>query len=54
MRIGDWKLDTDVGKPSSSSFVSIVKRKSRIVRFIKVNKRKADIVSFVIIEQLKL
>lgn len=54
IRIGDWELDTVIGKPSSSSLVSIVERKSRIARFIKVNNRKADIVSSVIIEQLKL
>ena len=53
IRLGDWELDTVVGKPSSSSVVSMVDRASRIARFIKVSTRKSDVVSQVIIEQLQ-
>ena len=52
-RIGDWEVDTVIGKASGACLVSIVDRASRLSKFIKVSTRKSDVVSKVIINQLK-
>ena len=52
-RIGDWELDTIVGKGHKQAIVSLTERKSRLTLIRKVKRRTADQVSRAIIHLLK-
>jgi IS30 family transposase len=52
-RIGDWEIDTIVGKNHKQGIVSIVERKSKFTILKKVNKRTAKNVTEVTVEALK-
>lgn len=52
-RIGDWEIDTIIGKNHKQVMVSIVKRVSKLTILRKVESKKAIIVSKAIIEALK-
>ena len=52
-RIGDWEVDTIVGKGHRQAIVSLTERKSRLVLLRKVDKRTADLVSDAVIGLLQ-
>jgi IS30 family transposase len=52
-RIGDWEVDTIVGKGHRQAIVSLTERKSRLVLLRKVQRRTADLVSDAIIDLLQ-
>lgn len=52
-RIGDWEIDTIIGKNHKQAVVSIVERVSKLTILKKVESKKAIIVSSAIIEALK-
>ena len=52
-RIGDWEIDTVIGKNRQGVLISIVERKSKITLIRKVDNKSAEIVSNAIIEELK-
>jgi IS30 family transposase len=52
-RIGDWEVDTMVGKGHRQAIVSLTERKSRLVLLRKVDRRTADLVSEAVIELLQ-
>jgi IS30 family transposase len=52
-RIGDWEVDTIVGKGHRQAIVSLTERKSRLVLLQKVDRRTADLVSDAVIGLLQ-
>jgi IS30 family transposase len=52
-RIGDWEVDTIIGKGHKQAVVSLTERKSRLTLIHKVNRKTADNVSNAIIHLLK-
>lgn len=52
-RIGDWELDTIIGKGHRQAIVSLTERKSRLTLIHKVERKTADSVSRAIIHLLK-
>ena len=52
-RIGDWEVDTIVGKGHRQAIVSLTERKSRLVLLRKVERRTADLVSDAVIDLLQ-
>jgi IS30 family transposase len=52
-RIGDWEVDTIVGKGHRQAIVSLTERKSRLVLLQKVERRTADLVSDAVIGLLQ-
>ncbi len=52
-RIGDWEIDTVIGKNHKGALVTIVERKSKFTLIKKVNSKHADVVSDATIELLK-
>lgn len=52
-RMGDWEVDTIVGKRHHQAIVTLVERKTRFVLLRKVEQRTADLVSNAIIDLLQ-
>ncbi len=52
-RLGDWEVDTIVGKGHRQAIVSLTERKSRLVLLRKVDRRTADLVSDAVISLLQ-
>jgi len=52
-RIGDWEVDTIIGKGHQMAIVSLLDRKSRYVRLSKVMKRSAELVENAIVDMLE-
>ena len=52
-RLGDWEVDTILGKGSRQAIVTLTERKSRLALLQKVERRSADRVAQAILEQLK-
>ena len=52
-RIGDWEVDTIVGKGHRHAIVSLTERKSRLVLLRKVERRTADLVGDAVIDLLR-
>jgi len=52
-RVGDWEVDTIVGKGHRQAIVSLTERKSRLVLLRKVERRTADLVSDAVIDLLQ-
>jgi IS30 family transposase len=44
-RVGDWELDTIIGKGHKQAIVSLTERKSRLTLFAKVKRKSAELVS---------
>ena len=53
LRLGDWEVDSVVGKLNKSSIVTIVERLSRYTSIIKVKSKEADEVCSAIIKRMK-
>ena len=51
-RLGDWEVDSVIGKMNQSSIVTIVERASRYTAIIKVNSKEADEVSQSIVNRM--
>ena len=52
LRLGDWEVDSVIGKMNQSSIVTIVERFSRYTAIIKVNSKEAHVVSKAIITKM--
>ena len=52
-RIGDWEVDTIVGKRHHQAIATLTERKSRLTFLCKVNRRTAELVSDAMIELLQ-
>jgi len=52
LRIGDWEVDSVIGKLNQSSIVTIVERVSRYTAIIKVNSKESDTVCKAIINRM--
>jgi len=52
-RIGDWEVDTIIGRRHSQAIVTLTERKSRFALLRKVEQRKANLVSDVVIDLLQ-
>jgi len=52
-RIGDWEIDTVIGKNHKQAFVTIVERKSKFTVMKKVENKTADLVAAATIELLR-
>lgn len=52
-RLGDWEIDTVIGKRHQGALVTLTERKSRLSLVKRVNKRQADVVSEATITLLK-
>jgi IS30 family transposase len=52
-RIGDWEVDTIIGKGHRQAIVTLTERRSRFVFLRKVNQRKAHLVSEAVIDLLR-
>jgi hypothetical protein len=52
-RIGDWEVDTIIGKRHRQAIVTLTERKSRFSLLAKVNQRTADKVGGAVIELLQ-
>ena len=52
-RLGDWEVDTILGKGRRQSIVTLTERKSRLALLQKVERRSADRVTQAILEQLR-
>lgn len=52
-RVGDWEVDTVIGKGHKQAIVSLVERKTKTTLIRKVEKRTADNVKNAIISMLK-
>jgi IS30 family transposase len=52
-RIGDWEVDTMIGKRHKQAFVTLLERKSRLVLLRKVDQRTAEAVEIAITHLLK-
>lgn len=53
LRIGDWEVDSVIGKLNKSSLVTLVERVSRYTIILKVNSKEAQVVAKAIIERAK-
>ena len=53
MRLGDWEVDSVIGKMNGSSIVTIVERVSRYTAILKVSSKEAQEVSEAIIQRMK-
>jgi IS30 family transposase len=53
LRLGDWEVDSVIGKLNQSSIVTIVERVSRYTAIIKVSSKESAIVSDAIIKRMK-
>ena len=53
IRIGDWEVDSVIGKLNKSSLVTLVERVSRYTVIIRVNNKEAEVVAKAIIERAK-
>jgi transposase, IS30 family len=53
-RVGDWEVDTIIGKNQQQAIVSIVERKSKLTRLAKVERKTGEAVEAAIINLLKL
>jgi len=53
LRIGDWEVDSVIGKLNKSSLVTLVERVSRYTIILKVNSKEAQVVAKAIIELAK-
>lgn len=53
LRLGDWEVDSVIGKMHGSSIVTIVERVSRYTAILKVNSKEAQEVSEAIIQRMK-
>lgn len=51
-RLGDWEADTIIGRSQQGALVSMVERKSRLLRLAVVEHNKADVVSRQMVEML--
>lgn len=51
-RLGDWEVDTVIGKGHQGVLVTLCERKSRLTLLRKVNHRRADLVAKAVIELL--
>ena len=51
LRIGDWEVDSVIGRMHQSSLVTLVERSSRYTSIIKVNSKEAEIVANAIIKR---
>lgn len=54
LRLGDWEVDSVVGRMNQSSIVTIVERLSRYTAIIKVSSKEAEVVSQAIINRMKI
>jgi len=52
IRLGDWEVDSVIGRMNQSSIVTIVERLSRYTAIIKVNSKESDTVSQAIIHRM--
>jgi IS30 family transposase len=52
LRLGDWEVDSVIGRMNQSSIVTIVERVSRYTAIIKVSSKEADTVSQAIINRM--
>jgi IS30 family transposase len=52
-RIGDWEVDTIIGRRHRQAIVTLTERKSRFALLRKVEQRKADLVSDAVIDLLQ-
>lgn len=52
-RLGDWELDTIIGKAHQGAIVTIVERKSKLLRMEKVEKRTGELTEQAICRQLQ-
>ena len=53
LRIGDWEVDSVIGKLNQSSLVTLVERVSRYTVILRVNSKEADVVAKAIISRIK-
>jgi IS30 family transposase len=53
LRIGDWEVDSVIGKLNKSSLVTLVERVSRYTIILKVNSKEAQVVAKAIVERAK-
>lgn len=53
IRIGDWEVDSVIGKLNKSSLVTLVERVSRYTVIIRVNSKEAEVVAKAIIDRAK-
>lgn len=53
LRIGDWEVDSVIGKLHQSALVTLVERYSRYTVIIKVDSKEAELVAYAIIERAK-
>ena len=51
--IGDWEVNTIIGKGHQMAIVSLLDRKSRYVRLSKVSRRSAGLIGNAIVDMLK-
>ena len=52
-RVGDWEIDSIVGKGHRGAIISMVERNTRFTKIIKVNDRKAARVAASLVKQLR-
>lgn len=52
-RIGDWEIDTLIGKNSKSALITAVERKTMYTRICHITSKKADVVTEKIIDMLR-
>ncbi|KPJ97340.1 MAG: transposase, partial [Desulfobacterales bacterium SG8_35] len=52
-RIGDWELDTIIGRGHKQALVSLTERKSRLTLLAKVKRKSADLVSHSVLRLLE-
>lgn len=52
-RIGDWEVDTLIGKGQQQAIVTLTERKSRFALLGRVSKRSADLVAQMVVQLLK-
>jgi len=52
-RLGDWEVDTIIGKGHHQALVSLTERKSRLLRLAKITCKSAECVTQAVIELLK-
>jgi len=52
-RLGDWEVDTNIGKGHHQALVSLTERKSRLLRLAKITFKSAECVTQAVIELLK-
>ena len=53
IRIGDWEVDSVIGKLNKSSLLTLVERMSRYTVIIRVNSKEAQIVAQAIVDRAK-